>query len=142
MAYFACAKAALTGTDQATRISIAKGAVSPTFTNFSGQEVLRGTVQMDVVTGRNTGYASGQTIQERLASAGRAITSSTGGTFVYADRSQAARASVATPTPVYQAELHTSDSGVVNTTTSLGVSKKVIAIVGAVIIGIYMVVSR
>ena len=59
MAYFSCAKAALTGTDKATRASIAKRLISPTFTNSSGGQTPRGVVQLDVISGNNLSYLKG-----------------------------------------------------------------------------------
>lgn len=136
MAYFACPKAALTGTDQRTRISIAKGLASPTFTDFSGNQVLRGVVQADVVTGRNTGYATGQSIAERLASAGRRITSGTGGTMVYANQARRSVSSGEGATSV-PAQLYQGGEGSIQTTNTLGLSTKMIVgiIAGVIIIG-------
>lgn len=138
MAYFACPKAALTGTDQATRISIAKGLVSPTFTNFSGKQVLRGVVQLDVVSGRDTGYATGQSIQERLAAAGRMVTSATGGRFVYADQARRATAATSPASMTTQpAALYEGGQGTIKTSTTLGLDKKtiIIGLVGVAVIG-------
>lgn len=137
MAYFACPKAALTGTDQATRISIAKGVVSPTFTDFSGNQVLRGVVQSDVVTGRNTGYATSQGIIERLTAAGRRIVSAGGGTMVYANNAQKSVSSPSGATSA-PAQLHQGGEGTIRTSTTLGLSKKMIigVIAGIVVIGV------
>lgn len=134
MAYFACSKAARTGTDSSTRASIAKGLVSPTFTDASGQKVLRGVIQADIVTGRDTGYATAQGIQERLASAARKVVGIR----------DTARASVSRTTPPASApaELYSSPTGTVTTSTTLGLSKKMIAIAIAGIIALVFLVRK
>lgn len=134
MAYFACPTAALTGTDQNTRISIAKGVVSPTFTDFSGNQVLRGVLQSDVVTGRDTGYATKQSIVERLAAAGRKIVSAGGGSIVYANNAQKSVSSPSGATSA-PAQLHEGGEGVIKTSTTLGLSKtQIVGAIGAVVI--------
>ena len=131
MAYFACAKAALTGTDKSTRASIAKGLVSPTFTDSSGQQRLRGVVQLDVVSGRDTGYVTAKSAADRIRSA-----------LGYVSPANASRASVKDETRAYAAELKPGDAGVIKTSTTLGLSNKAIVVGLAVVLGIYVVVSR
>ena len=136
MAYFACAKAALTGTDKSTRASIAKGLVSPTFTDSSGQERLRGVVQLDVVTGRDTGYVTAKSAADRIRSALGYVPPN------FAMREGRSRDSVKDETRAYVAELKPGDAGVIKTSTTLGLSNKAIMVGLAVVLGIYVVVSR
>ena len=131
MAYFACAKAARTGTDKSTRASIAKGLVSPTFTDSYGQQRLRGVVQLDVVTGRDTGYVTAKRAGDRIRSA-----------LGYVSPTHAARTSVKDETRAYVAELKPGDADAIRTSTTLGLSKKAIVVGLAVVIGLYVVVSR
>ena len=123
MAYFADRKAGLTGTDKRTRISIAKGYVSPYFTNASGKELLRGVVQADMVTGRDISYATAKTLRARLASVRKQVTG----------RGE--------PSQTYSAPVYSSKSGAVTTTSSSTVSKKMM-IVGAVGIVALLLIMR
>ena len=135
MAYFACGEAAKTGTDKSTRTSIAKGLVSPTYiSTVTGKEHLRGVVQLDVISGQNMDYVTSQSVTDRIASAlginrGSKVTS--GKKTVSTSAGQ-----------VQQAQLHASDPAVIKTSTMFGLSKKVIAIGIALVVGLYVVVSR
>ena len=135
MAYFACSKAAKTGTDKSTRASIASGSTSPTFTSTTtGKKTLRGVVQLDIISGKNMDYVTSSSLADRLASAlginkSSKSASTKGGSSVSTGQ-------------VQQAELYAGDSGVIKTSTTFGLSKKVIAIGIAVVIGLYVVVSR
>jgi hypothetical protein len=130
MAYFACGKAALTGTDQSTRISIASGKVNPTFVStVTGKTHYRGVVQLDAITGRNMDYVTSNDLAQRSASA-QAINQ--------AEKSAAAkaRATVQTPTQAFVTDLHESQPGTVATTKKVSLKLgAVAAVIGAVVIG-------
>ena len=130
MAYFACSEAAKTGTDKSTRISIAKGIVSPTYTStVTGKTHLRGVVQLDAITGRNMDYVTSRDLAQRSASA-QAINQ--------AERSAAAkaRATVYNPTQAFVTDLHESQPDTVTTTKKVSLKLgAVAAVIGAVVIG-------
>ena len=80
MAFFACRKAALTGTDKVTRANIAKSLVSSRFTSsVTGKSTLRGVVQADIAAGRDVGYVTNVAWQNRLKAAARASKQAGGG---------------------------------------------------------------
>lgn len=130
MAYFACGKAAKTGTDKQTRVSIAKGLVSPTFTDASGRKVARGVVQMDAVTGGNLGYVLGLTGGQRLASA----------QSYFQSKAARSRQSVRTPPATSQVQLYAGKDDSIKTTKSFGFPMKSIAIGFGIIAVVYLVV--
>ena len=133
MAYFACAEAAKTGTDSATRKSIASGSVSPTYVStVTGKTHFRGVVQLDAITGRNMDYVTSSDLAQRSASA-KAINQ--------AEKSAAAkaRATVHTPAQAFVTDLHETPPGTIATTNKVSLKLgAVAAVIGAVIIG-YMV---
>ena len=135
MAYFACKKAARTGTDRSTRASIAKGSVSPTFKHrTTGKETLRGVVQLDIISGKNMDYVTSSSLTDRLASAVRINKSSK-------SASSSGGGNVSTG-QVQQAELYSGKSGVIKTSKTLGLSKTVIVVGAAIVISLYMVLSK
>lgn len=133
MAYFASQRAALTGTDKSTRMSIAKGLVSPTFTDSSGKILPRGVIQMDAVTGHDLTYALGSVIGDRVGSA-----------QAYYDRSKAIR-SQQRKTSVTQpmvSELHTGASGSIKTSDTFAFPIKTVGIIlGVGLVG-YLVLVK
>jgi len=131
MAYFSDPKAALTGTDKATRISIAKGYVSPTFkSTITGQTLPRGVVQFDAISGNDIGYATHTNVMDRIKSA-----------TSYFSPTQKIRKQVATPPTSYGAGLHESSSGTIPTTTNTTFTKKATYILAA-IIGIILISTK
>lgn len=133
MAYFACGKAALTGTDKDTRVAIAKGLISPYFTDASGKETPRGVVQLDAIMGSDLGYGTGLTMADRLKSA-----------MGYYDRAKALKEKER-ETSIRNApavDLYESPSGVIKTSKTFGFPIKTVGIIlGIGIVG-YLVISR
>lgn len=144
MAYFACSRAARTGTDRLTRASIAKGTVKPTFVNRNtGKTTLRGVVQADVVTGRDTGYV---TASSRVSRARAAINAT----------SQANKGAVATIKAVVKTVVHptapktnavvtslySEASGIVGNTGIASLSKKTMVVGGLIVGAILFVVIK
>ena len=121
MAYFACSKAALTGTDKATRLSIAKGLVSP----YTKSGTLRGVVQLDQITGNDLGYITHKSLENRLRSLGAQSRVS---------KSQSTQ-------QTQNAELHASPSEVIQTSKTFAFPIKTVVIGLGAVIGLYLVLK-
>ena len=81
MAYFACGKAALTGTDKVTRANIAKNVVTSRFiSSVTGKSTLRGVIQADIMSGRDVGYVTNIRTVDRIKAAARASAQAGGNT--------------------------------------------------------------
>jgi hypothetical protein len=140
MAYFACSEAAKTGTDKATRASIAKGLVSPTY-SYGGRQVLRGVVQADVVKGRDTGYVTASTAISR-AKAAAAASRQAGETFATQVRKGVGGATAVPTQTATSTALHSSGAGQVGNTGVSALPKKTLMIGGVALLGIIYLVTR
>ena len=139
MAYFACAKAALTGTDARTRASIAKGLVSPYFTNSSGNQIPRGVVQLDMISGNDLSYLQGV---DRPGGYAADIQARQNPNYLSGGRTARSTRQYTESQQVSNAALHQGSTGTIQTTNTAGIPIKTLGIIGAIGIVVILVLKK
>ena len=139
MAYFACAKAALTGTDARTRASIAKGLISPYFTNSSGNQIPRGVVQLDIISGNDLSYLQGV---DRPGGYAADIQAKQNPNYFNGGRSARSTRGYTESQQISKAVLHEGSTGTIQTTDTAAISFKTLGIIGAIGIVVILVLKK